>query len=143
VGPGPAPGLGDGGGGGLGGEAEDGGAVGEIDVLAQGPLAGADGMGHDGGHTGLTLQAGHGGGLLGPLLDAVDDAGDGREGDAALTEGGQDVLDVTQEEGVGPDHEDALALEGETVGVEEVGGPVQGHGRLAGAGTTLDDEDTG
>ena len=102
VGPGAAPGGGDGGGRGLGGEAEDGGAVGQIDVVAQRSLAGADGLGHEVGHPGLTLQPGHGRVLLGPLLDAVDDAGDGGEGDAALAQGGQDVLDVAQEEGLGP-----------------------------------------
>ena len=39
--------------------------------MAEGALAGADGPGHDGGHAGFALQAGHGRGLLGPALDAL------------------------------------------------------------------------
>ena len=58
-------------------------------------------------------------------------------------ERGEDVLDVAQEEGVRADDEDALAFEGEAVGVEEIGGPVEGHGRLTRARASLDDEDTG
>ena len=56
-------------------------------------------------------------------------------------EGGEHLLDVAQEERVGPDDEDALALEGEPVRVEKVGGPVQRDGGLAGPRSALDDED--
>ena len=56
-------------------------------------------------------------------------------------ERGQHLLDVAQEERVGADHQHSLALEREPVGVEEVGGAVQGHRRLARARTALDDQD--
>ena len=65
-------------------------------------------------------------------------AGHGGEADAGLPQRGEHLLDVAQEERVGPDHQDALALQREAVGVEEVGGPVQGHGGLAGARAALD-----
>ena len=51
------------------------------------------------------------------------------------------LLDVAQEERVGPDHQDALSLQREAVGVEQVGRPVQGHGGLPGTGPTLDHQD--
>ena len=75
--------------------------------------------------------------------NAVDQALDGRQGDAALPERRQHVLDVAQEQGVRPDHEDALALEGEAVCVEKVCGPVQRHRRLARSRPSLDHHDTG
>ena len=56
---------------------------------------------------------------------------------------GQDLLDVAEEERVGPDHQHALALEGEPVGVEEVGGPVEGDRRLARARAALDHQHPG
>ena len=143
MGPGAAAGLGDGTGRHLGGEAEDGRSVGEVDVVTEGTLAGPDGVGHHGGHPGLTLQAGHRRILLGADLDAVDDPGDGGQGDTALAERGQDVLDVPEEEGVRADHENALALQGEAVGIEEIGGPVECHRCLARARSALDHEDTG
>ena len=63
--------------------------------------------------------------------------------DAGLAEGRQHLLDVAEEEAVGADDEHALALEREPVGVEEVGGPVEGDDGLAGAGPALHDEDAG
>ena len=60
-----------------------------------------------------------------------------------LAQGREHLLDVAQEERVGPDHEHALALEREAVRVEQVGGAVQGHRGLAGAGAALDDEHAG
>ena len=56
---------------------------------------------------------------------------------------GQHLLDVAEEQRVGPDHQHALSFEGEPVGVEEVGGPVEGHGRLARTRSTLDHQDAG
>ncbi len=63
--------------------------------------------------------------------------------DAGLAEGRQHLLDVAEEEPVGADDEHALALEREPVGVEEVGGAVQGDDGLAGARPALHDEDAG
>ena len=110
---------------------------------AERPLAGAHGPGDDPGHPGLALQAGHLGGLGRPDPDLGDQARDRRQRHAGLAERGQHLLDVAQEQRVGPDHQHALALEGEPVGVEEVGGPVQRHRRLAGARAALDDQDAG
>ena len=129
---------------GLGRQAQHGRAEGHLGVTAQGALTAADGPAHDDGHAGLTLQAGHApAAVLGPDLDPVDQALDGGQGDAALAQRRQDVLDVAQEQGVGPDHEHALALEGEAVRIEKVGGPVQGHRRLARPRAALDDHDAG
>ena len=55
--------------------------------------------------------------------------------DSGLAERRQDAFDVAQEDPVRPDDEDALVLEREAVGVQQVGGPVEGDHRLAGAGT--------
>jgi hypothetical protein len=74
---------------------------------------------------------------------SVDEVGEHRQLDPGLAERGQHLLDVAEEEPVGADHEHALALEREPVGVEQVGGPVQRHHRLAGAGAALDDEHPG
>ena len=73
--------------------------------------------------------------------DPREQTADGGQLDAGLVEGGQDVLDVAQERRVGPDDQHALALEREAVGVEQVGGPVQGDGGLAGARAALHDQD--
>ena len=63
--------------------------------------------------------------------------------DAGLAERRQDPLDVAQEHPVRADDEDALVLEREAVGVQQVGGAVQGDDGLAGAGPALDDEHAG
>ena len=78
-----------------------------------------------------------------PDPDLGHQPGDRRQGDPGLAQGGQHLLDVAEEQRVGPDHQHPLALQGEPVGVEEVGGPVQGHRRLAGAGAALDHQDAG
>ena len=57
-----------------------------------------------------------------------------------LAEGRQHLADVAQERGVRADDQDAAALEGAAVGVEQVGGAVQRGDRLAGAGAALDDQ---
>ena len=63
-----------------------------------------------------------------------DDRADRPQRDRVLAEGRQDALDVVHEHRAGADHQDAAALEAATVGVEQVGGAVQGHHGLAGAG---------
>ena len=62
---------------------------------------------------------------------------------ARLAQAGEHLLDVRQEHAVGAHDQDPLTLEREAVAVEQVGGPVQRHDRLAGAGTALDDQDAG
>jgi hypothetical protein len=57
--------------------------------------------------------------------------------DRQLAQGGQDLLDVVQEGLVRPDDEGAGTGEPLTVGVEEVGDPVQADGGLPGARTSL------
>jgi hypothetical protein len=94
-------------------------------------------------HPGVALELGHVLGVLGADPDLGDEARHGRKGDARLAEGGQDLLDVAEEQRVGSDHQDALALQGETVRVEEVGGPVEGDGRLSRSRTALHEEDSG
>ena len=71
---------------------------------------------------------------------AVEEVGQHRQLDAGLAEAREHLLDVAEEEPVGADHEHALALEREPVGVEQVGGAVEGDDRLAGAGAALHDE---
>jgi hypothetical protein len=74
---------------------------------------------------------------------AVEQVGQHAELHPGLAEAGQHLLDVAEEEAVGPDHEHALALEREAVGVEEVGGAVEGDDRLARARAALDHEHAG
>ncbi len=115
--------------------------VGHRYVPRQRALAGAHGPGDHFGHPHVALQAGHVGRAVLADLDFGDQAGHGRQCDPRLAQRWQDLFDVAQEQRVGPDHQHPLALEREPVGVEEVGGAVQGHRRLAGARTTLDDQD--
>ena len=63
--------------------------------------------------------------------------------DAGLAERRQHLLDVAEEQPVGPDHQHALALEREPVRVEQVGGAVQRHDGLAGARAALHHEHAG
>ena len=60
---------------------------------------------------------------------------------AGLPQRGQHLLDVGEEQAVGPHHQHALALQGEPVGVQQVGGPMQRHHGLAGAGASLHHHD--
>ena len=75
--------------------------------------------------------------------ESVYEPADRGQRDAALPERREHLLYVAEEERVRADDEHTLALEREAVGVEEVRGPVEGHGRLAGPRAALDDEDTG
>ena len=122
-------------------QAQHAGAEGDLDVAAQRALAGAHGPGQHLDHAHVALELGHRRIVDAAHPDLGHQARHRRQADPGLAERGQDLLDVAQEQRVRPDHQDALALEREAVGVEEVGGPVQGHRRLAGARATLDDED--
>ena len=126
-----------------GGQPQHQGAVGDGDVVGQRALAGADGPGDDLGHAHVALQPGHVGRAVLPDPDLGDQPGHGRQGHPGLAQRREYLLDVAEEERVGPDHQHALALEREPVGVEEVGRPVEGHGRLAGARAALDHQDAG
>ena len=63
--------------------------------------------------------------------------------DAGLAERREHPLDVAQEHPVRSDDEDALVLQREAVGVQQVRRAVEGDDGLAGARTALDDEHTG
>ena len=112
------------------------------DGLGQAPLAVADGLGHDPGHAGVALEPGR--------LGAVD-APDGRghqvggrgQVDGVLAQGGQDLLDVAQEDAAGADEQHPRPLQGEAERVEQVGGPVEGDRGLARPRAALDDHDPG
>ena len=127
----------------LDGEPQQQGAVGDGHVVGQRPLAGPHGAGHDLGHAGVALQPGHVDRAVVLDPDLRHQARDGGQGDPGLAQRGQDLFDVAEEERVRPDHQHALALEREAVGVEEVGGPVQGHRGLAGARAALDHQHPG
>ena len=107
---------------------------------AQWPLARHHGPGQESGHAGVALQGGRR-----PIVDPCRDRrsvepADGRHLDAGLAERGQDVLDVAEEQRVGTDDQHPLAFQRKAVGVEQVGGAVQGDRRLAGAWSALHDE---
>ena len=81
--------------------------------------------------------------VVGPDAHVGHEVGQHGQLDAGLAERRQHLLDVAEEQPVGPDHQHALALEREAVRVEQVGGAVQGHHRLAGARAALHDEHAG
>ena len=122
-------------------QAQQPGAEGDLDGAPQRPLAVRHRPGDDPGHAGVPLEPRRVLVVPAGRSDARKQTADGGELDPALVERGQDVLDVPQERRVGADDQHALALEGETIGVEQVGRPVQGDGGLAGARTALDDQD--
>ena len=126
--------------GGGGAQSEHAGAEGDVGVAPQRALSAADGARQHLDHAGVALQLRHR-----RVVDAAHahlghEARHGGEAHARLAQGREDLLDVTQEERVRPHHEHALALEREAVRVEQVGGAVQCHRGLAGAGAALDDE---
>ena len=98
------------------------------------------GLGEHLGHGGAALHGGGLGGVGGGGPYAGVQLADGGEQDTGLAERGQHLADVAEEGGVGADDEDGAAGQQFAVFVEEVGGPVQGDGRLAGAGAALDDQ---
>ena len=82
------------------------------------------------------------------FVDALrDDAGDQLADRAAhhagLAEGGEHLVDVVQEVLARAHHKHAGAFESAAVRVQQVGGAVQRHGRLAGAGAALHHEGAG
>ncbi len=85
-------------------------------------------------------------GDLGRLRSAGADAGvevaDGRQQDPGLTERGQHLPDVPHEGRVRADDQHDLLGQTLPVGVKQIRGAVQGYRGLAGARSTLDDQDT-
>ena len=124
-------------------QAQHAGAEGDLDVAAERALAGAHGPGQHLDHAHVALQLGDGGVVDAAHAHLGHQARDRRQAHPGLAERREDLLDVAQEQRVRPHDEHALALEREAVGVEQVGGTVQRHRRLAGAGAALDDEDPG
>jgi len=122
---------------------QDGQAEADLEPVPERPLAVAHGAPHHLDHAVVALDPG--GEAVVPTAHVAlgDQVGQDRELDARLAERRQHLLDVAQEQPVGPDHQHALALEGEAVGVQQVGGPVQGDHGLARARSPLDDEDAG
>lgn len=78
--------------------------------------------------------------VLAGRLHARIQIADGGQQHAGLAEGGQHLADVVEEGGVGADDQHARLGQLLAEGVEQVGGAVQRHGRLAGAGTALHDQ---
>ena len=124
-------------------QAQHAGAEGDLDVATERALAGAHGPRQHLDHPHVALQLGHAGVVHAPDADLGHQSGDGREAHAGLAQRREDLFDVAQEQRVRPHDEHALALQGEAVRVEQVGGPVQRHGRLAGPRPSLDHEDPG
>ena len=62
---------------------------------------------------------------------------------ARLSQRGQHLLDVGKEQPVRAHHQHTLALQGESVRVQQVGGPVQRHHGLAGPRPALHNQDAG
>ncbi|MEJ7720635.1 MAG: hypothetical protein WKF58_09390 [Ilumatobacteraceae bacterium] len=117
------------------------------EVVAQRPLAISDGTIDDVAHAGVPLHTHRferlvrlaGGGELHPRHEV----GEHDLVDAGLSERGQDLVDVAEEDGVGPDDEHTLVLQREPVRVQQVCGTVQRDDGLAGAGSALHDQHTG
>ncbi|WP_405008529.1 hypothetical protein OHV13_34380 [Kitasatospora purpeofusca] len=122
--------------------------TGEADVLTRdhhvdGPrarrLPGPHGRGEDVRHHRLPLDPGGGRRFLRHGRDPGTEPADGGQQHAGLPQAGQDLADVLEEDRAGADDQDTAALQ-PGVGVEQVGGAVQGHDGLAGARTPLDDQ---
>ncbi len=139
----PAPGQGDDLLGGRGMQAQDPRPERHLDVMAQRALPRPHRSGQHLDHAHVALELRHRRVVDPAHAHLGDQSRHGRKADPGLPKRREHLLDVAQEQRIGPDHEHALALEWEAVGVEEIGGAVQGHGRLARARTTLDDQDAG
>ena len=111
------------------------------DVVPGRPLPVADRLLDDADHPLVALD--DGGGIAGVRrVHAGEDVAERVQYHVGLAEGRQHLADVAQERGVRADDQDAAALEGAAVGVQEVSGAVQRGDGLAGAGAALDDQDS-
>ncbi len=129
------------------GEADEPGAERHPEVGPERALAVGDGLVDDRRHPGVPLDPG---GELGVALVARarpahvgDEVGQHDLLDTGLAERREHPLDVAQEHPVRSDDEDALILQREAVGVQQICRAVEGDDGLAGARTALDHEHTG
>ena len=123
-------------------------AEGHDEVVTQRPLAVADRAIDQRRHPGVTFDPTRRrwfGGRLGHSgeADVGHEIGEHDLLDAGLAERWQNPLDVAQEHPVRSDHEHTLVLQGEAMGVQQIGSAVEGDDRLAGSRPTLDDQHAG
>ena len=112
------------------------------DVVLGHSLPVADGLLHHPHHPLVALD--DGGGVAGVgRVHAGEQVAERVQHHVGLAEGRQHLADVAEERGVRPDDQDAAALKGAAVSVEQVGGAVQRGDRLAGARAALDDQHAG
>ncbi len=112
-------------------------AVADRDGLVGQFLPVADGGGEHLDHVQPALEFGGLGGFHGARVHPGVELAHGLGEHAGLAQRRQHLVDVAQERGVGADQQHAAPGQPLAVGVEQVGGPVQGHGGLAGARTAL------
>ena len=117
----------------------------ETQIAADRPLPVAHSVLHHLRHADIALDARHVGrvGQAHPHVgeDLVEQVGQHEQVHTGFAQAGQHPFHVAQEEPVGPHHEHALPGQREPVRVQQVGGAVQRHDGLAGAGTALCDQD--
>ncbi len=109
----------------------------DVDRPPRHPLAVVHGLRHHVGHPDGALDLGGPGGLARRGGDPGVQLGDRGQQDVGLAQGGQHLLDVAQEGEVRADDQHAPARQPLAVGVEQVGGAVQGDDGLACARTPL------
>ena len=114
----------------------------QLDALPRRPLVGADRLGEDVDHAEIALDRGHRRRVDLRHRDVGAQRGRRRQDDPVLAERRHDVLDVAQEGRRRADEEDRAGQAG-PLGVQQVRGPVERHGRLAGARRPLDDGHAG
>ena len=127
----------------LGTDHHNGATHGDGNVFTDGALAGAQSAGQQLHHTDVALKPVNLFDVVGPHFDVGHQTGNRRKGDPRLAQRRQNVFNVVQEQGVGADDQNSLTLQRGAVGKEEVSGAVQRDGRLAGAGSTLHEQDAG
>ena len=115
----------------------------EDPVFRRDPLPVGDGVGHDLGHVEPALDRRDIGVVLGDGVDAGHQPAQAGHDDAGLTQGRQHPFDVVHKRRGRAHQQHAGCLEPVPVGVEQVGGTVQGHGGLARAGAALDHQRAG
>ena len=114
----------------------------QLDARARRPLVGPDRPGEDVDHAEVALDRGRRGRVDLRHRDGGAEIRRRRQHDPVLAERRDDVLDVAQERRRRPDEEDRAGQAG-PLGVEQVRGAVERHGRLAGARRPLDDRHAG
>ena len=127
----------------LDGEPETAKAIARHHVGPQRPLTIPEGSAQNRDHAQIALDAGRRR-IVQPLDPGTgQQIGQHRHFNTGLAQRWQHLLDVGEEQAVGAEHQHSLAFERETVGVEQIGGSVEGCHRLAGAGTALHHQHAG